>query len=136
MSTTYWTLRIPLKSKNWKEPFQPYIKKFCLSWIIIMDGFLGGASGKLSACQCRRCKRGSFHPWVKKITWSRKWQPTPVFLPGESHGQRNLVGYSPWSCRVRRDRASTHVHMHACTYYNGCVLVKFLGKKPTILIWG
>ena len=36
-----------------------------------------------------------FDPWVGKISWRRKWQPTPVFLPGESHGQRSLVGYSP-----------------------------------------
>ena len=35
-------------------------------------------------------------PWVGKIPWHRKWQPTPIFLPGESHGQRSLVGYSPW----------------------------------------
>ena len=37
-----------------------------------------------------------FDPWVGKILWRRKWQPTPVFLPGESHGRRSLVGYSPW----------------------------------------
>jgi len=36
-----------------------------------------------------------FNPWVRKIPWKKKWQPTPVFLPGKSHGQRNLVGYSP-----------------------------------------
>ena len=37
-----------------------------------------------------------FNPWVRKIPWSRKWQPTPVFSPGESRGQRSLEGYSPW----------------------------------------
>ena len=37
-----------------------------------------------------------FHPWVGKIPWRRQWQPTPVFLPGKFHGQRSLVGYSPW----------------------------------------
>ena len=37
-----------------------------------------------------------FDPWVGKIPWRRAWQPTPVFLPGESHGQGSLVGYSPW----------------------------------------
>ena len=37
-----------------------------------------------------------FNPWVRKIPWRRAWQPTPVFLPGESHGQRSLVGYNPW----------------------------------------
>ena len=53
-------------------------------------------SGKESTCQCRRCKRYAFDPWVRKISQRKKWQPTPVFLPGESHGQRSLVGYSPW----------------------------------------
>ena len=37
-----------------------------------------------------------FEPWVGKVPWRRKWQPTPVFLPGKSHGWRRLVGYSPW----------------------------------------
>jgi len=37
-----------------------------------------------------------FNPRVEKIPWRREWQPTPVFLPGESHGQRRLMGYSPW----------------------------------------
>ena len=45
-----------------------------------------------------------FNPWVGKIPWRRKWQPTPVFLPGKVHGQRSLVGYSPWGHkRVRHD---------------------------------
>ena len=51
-------------------------------------------SGKESACQYRRHKRHKFSPWVRKIPWSRAWQPTPVLLPQESHGQRSLVGYS------------------------------------------
>ena len=46
-----------------------------------------------SAGDVKRCR---LDPWVGKIPWSRKRQPTPVFLPGESHGQRSLVGYSPW----------------------------------------
>ena len=48
--------------------------------------------GEESACQCRRPRRCGFDPWVQKIPWSRKWQPTPGFLPGESHGQRSLAG--------------------------------------------
>ena len=54
-------------------------------------------SGRESACQCRRHRRPGFDPWVRKIPWRRKWWPTPVFLPGESHGQRILEDYSPWS---------------------------------------
>ena len=59
-------------------------------------GFPGGASGKEPACQCRRHKRGGFDPWVGKIPWRKAWQPTPVFLPRESHRQRSLEGYCPW----------------------------------------
>ena len=58
-------------------------------------GFPDGTSCKEPACQCRRQKKHGFDPWVEKIPWWRAWQPTPVFLPGESYGQRSLVGYSP-----------------------------------------
>ena len=40
-----------------------------------------------------------FDPWVRKIPKRRKWQPTPVFLLGECHGQRSLGGYNPWGCK-------------------------------------
>ena len=62
----------------------------------IGTGFPGDASGKEPACQCRRRKRFGIAPQVGKIPWKRKWQSTPVFLPGASHGQRSLVGCSPW----------------------------------------
>ena len=52
--------------------------------------------GKESA---RQCWRSRFEPWVRNIPWRGKCQPTPVFLPGESHGQRSLAGYSPWGCK-------------------------------------
>ena len=44
-------------------------------------------------------KRRGFKPCIRKILWRREWQPTPVFLPGKSHGQKSLVGYSPWGHR-------------------------------------
>ena len=53
----------------------------------------GYDSGKETACQCRR---HGFDSWVGKIPWRGKWQPTPVFLAGKSHGQKSLAGYSPW----------------------------------------
>ena len=59
-------------------------------------GFPGGASGKEPACQCRGHGRLGSDLWVGKTPWRRAWQPTPVFLPGEAHGQRSLAGYSPW----------------------------------------
>ena len=61
--------------------------------------FPDGASAKDPPCQCRRRKRCRFDPWVGKIPWRRAWQPTPVFLPGESHGQRSPAGYSPQGCK-------------------------------------
>ena len=52
----------------------------------------------------QKAQRHRMDPWIGKIPWSRKWHPTPVFLPGKSHGQRDLVGYSPWGLkRVRHD---------------------------------
>ena len=58
-----------------------------------------GASGKEPACQCRGLKRHRFDPWVGKFPCRRAWQSTPVFLLGESHGQRSLAGYSPQDCK-------------------------------------
>ena len=63
--------------------------------VCLNKGFPDGVSGKEHNSQCRRHKRHRFDPWVGKIPWKRAWQPTPVFLPGESHRQRSLAGYSP-----------------------------------------
>ena len=58
-------------------------------------GFHGDSDGKKKIYLWYRKPR--FNPWVGKISWKRAWQPIPVFLPGEFHGQRSLVSYSPWS---------------------------------------
>ena len=85
-----------------------------------MWGFSGGSVVKNPPTnQHRRCE---FDPWVRKIPRRRKWPPTPVFLLGEFHGQRSLMGYSPWGLkRVRHDwmtntHAYTHTHTHTHTY--------------------
>ena len=69
-------------------------------------------SGKESSCQCRRCRTWSFDPWIRKIPWRRKWQPTPVFFHGKPHGQRSLEGYSPWDHKEleRAERLSIAQH--------------------------
>ena len=59
---------------------------FTEALFIIVKGCSSGISGKELICQCRRYKRPGFDPWVGKIPWKRKWQPTPGFLPEESHG--------------------------------------------------
>ena len=76
----------------------------------VLWGFSGGTNGKKPSCQCRRCKRRGFNAWVGKIPWQSKWQPTPVFLPGESHGQRSLVSYSPWGCKESDTTEGLSIH--------------------------
>ena len=69
-------------------------------------GYPGGSDGKEPACQFRRHKRCGFNPWLRKIPWRRVWQPTPVFLPGEPHGQRSLAGYTVHGV-IESDTANT-----------------------------
>ena len=82
--------------------FLPRSKCLLISWlqspsaVIVEPPEIKWLSGKQSACRCRSHRRPGLHPWAGKIPWRRKWHPTPVLLPGESHGQRSLVGYSPW----------------------------------------
>ena len=61
-----------------------------------------------------QCRRQRLDPWVGKILWKRKWQPALVFLPGESHGQRNLAGYSPWGHKEldMTEQPSTHKYIN------------------------
>ena len=75
--------------------------------------------GKESACQCRRCKRRRFNPWVGKIPWRRKWQPIPVFWTGELHGQRRLEGYSWWYYKELDTTEHTHTHSDIQTGLKG-----------------
>ena len=68
----------------------------CIYLSIYLSSIYGGFPGGSVVMNLPdNAKRHRFDPWVGKTSWRRKWQPTPVFLPGESHGQRSLVGYSP-----------------------------------------
>ena len=78
-------------------------------------GLPSGTSGKEPACQCRRHKRCGFNPWVRKMPWNRKGEPTPEFIPGKFHGQRSLVGYSPWGCK------ELDMTEHTCTQEQKCL---------------
>ena len=79
-------------------------------------------AGKESSCQCRRHKRLRFNPWVGKIPWRRVWQPTPVFLPGESQRQRSSVGYSPEN--------HTELHTTEVTQHNNhFIAITFIAPK-------
>ena len=82
---------------------QLYLFFLIVSWL---KGFPSVSVSKESACKAGdrlQYKRPSFDPWVRKFPWRRKWQPTPIFLPREVHGQRNLVGYSPWAWKSRKN---------------------------------
>ena len=74
----------------------------------------GGTSGKESTSQCRRHKKLEFDPWVGKIPWRRAWQPTPVFLLGESHGQRSLQAtvHGVTKSQTQLKQLSSHAHIY------------------------
>jgi len=74
--------------------------------IALVHHFPDGSDGKESACNSGDL---GFSPWVGKIHCGREWLPTPLFLPGEFHGQRTLAGYSPWGCK-ELDMTKQHFH--------------------------
>ena len=82
------------------------------SLLIFRESFFRvfSANGKEPTCQYRRHQRLRFDPRVGNITWSGKWQPAPVLLPGKSHGQRSLVDYRQWSCKGLDMTKHTHRH--------------------------
>jgi len=115
---TEWVNKTKKKSKNivyllaicypnlWYQTWDLNMRNtmYGYSWYIAMANLVllnhpWWLSGKESACHCKRHRRWGFDPWVEKIPWGRKWQPTPVFLSRESHGQRSLVSYSLWGCK-------------------------------------
>ena len=82
----------------------------------------GGASDKEPTYQSRRHNSCEFNPWVGKIPWSRTRQPTPVFLPGKSHGWRSLAGYSPWGRKELDTTERLHFHFFHFSY---CIICLF-----------
>ena len=66
------------------------------TFVCVGEGWAGEFPGSSDGRVCLQCRKPGFEPWVQKILWRRKWQPTPVFLPGQSHGWRSMTGNSPW----------------------------------------
>ena len=89
-------------------------RKRCYTKIKIVPPlrFRGDSDARKSAHNSRR---PGFNPWMRMIPWRREWLPTPVFLPGKSHGQRSLVGFSPWGRKESNttERLPFHFHFHA-----------------------
>ena len=97
-------------------------------------------SGKGSTCHGGDARRQRFDPWVRKISWRRAGQPTPVFLPGESHGQRSLAGYSPWGCKESEKIEHARVHMSVRAQENfpgnaSCSFLKVTWPEAPPVLW-
>ena len=93
--------------------FLPWIPVYIYGYIcmyVYIYGFLDDLVGKRICLKFRKHGRYKFNSWVRKILWRRKWQPTPVSLPGKSHGQRS---YSPWDCKEldMTERLGTHTYI-------------------------
>ena len=88
---------------------KPLFKKSMLS---LRQGFPGGSAEKNLPATVGD---SDSIPWVRKIPCRRKWQPTPVFLPGKLHGQRSLVGYSPLGCKKESDKTECAPHTYTHT---------------------
>ena len=88
---------------------------------------------------CLQYRCPGFNPWVGKISWRREWLPTPVFLPGELHAQRSLLGYSPWN---HKESDTTEIQIALFAFPRGSVgkesacnvgelgLIPGLGRSP------
>ena len=110
--------------KVYESRFSKY--RFLILWLLkvllnrytrISLGLPRWLSGKESACQCRIYRRHCFDPWLGKISWRRKWQPTPVFLPEKSPRQWSLVGHGV--AIVQHDLTTEPAPMrHVCKYFS------------------
>ena len=98
---------VPLFLCWWTDCVAELVPSWSSRWLSLRLGLPWWLSTKVSTCQGRRY---GFNPWVRKIPWRRKWWPTPVLLPGESHGQRRLEGYRPRGHRIGHDRVTKNNH--------------------------
>ena len=118
-----------LRAHRWRAAIAHDRDILCwLTWQAIFYFSLDTVRG---SSVCPQCRRPGFDPWVRKILWRRKWQPTPVFLPGESHGWRSLVGYSP---RGREESDTTerlHFHFHSWGNWGSYIYIKIFAQRNT-----
>ena len=112
-----WTQLSDWTELNWTEgssmSFHSLIAHFFLT--LIFHWAPRWHSGKEFTYQFKRHRRRGFNPWARKIPWRGKWQPTPVFSSEKFHGQKSLVGYSPWGHKESGTTENTHTHTHTHT---------------------
>ena len=105
--------------KGWFREDPALRKKKIIPFPSAFLGFPGGSVVKNPHANTGGTRDGC-NPWVGKIPWRRKWQPTPVFLPGQFHGQRSQAGHCPWGCKesdmTDTHTHSTHTHTHTHTH--------------------
>ena len=105
-------------------------------WVSFTFIFLFGCVWGLPGWLRWQHMRSRFDPWVGKISWRRKWQPTPVFLTGEFHGWRSLVGYSPWDCTSRTWLSDFYFHLVSLSLsWSMWDLIPDQGVNPGPLHW-
>ena len=106
------------------QDFFFFCSSLCFSWSFALPWWLRGYS------ICLQCGGPGFDPWVRKIPWRRKWQPTPVVLPGESHGQRSLVSYNPRGRKDMTERRQLYTLYHIASklvvYKTLLLVLKFM----------
>ena len=107
------------------RPWSNHESKYCSPGLnsaasAVALGFPGGSEVK---SVCLECRRPGFDPCIRKIPWRRKGQPTPVLLPGESHGGRSLVGYSPWGGK----------ELDATDNFTCCLLISMVSRETVSL---
>ena len=112
-----------LTSKIWENKPVALNVQFIVAWFAV---------GKEPACQCRKRKRHEFNPCVRKISWRRKWQPTPVLLSGEFHGQRSLVSCNLWDCKELDTTEYVHIHKPPRNEYISSLVAQMI-KNPTAI---
>ena len=98
-----------------REVWRAIVHGVTKSWAWLSDWTTDGKESAWS------CERPGFNPWIRKMPWKRKWQPTSVFLPGELHGQKSLAGYSPWACK-ESDTNEWLTHIYFAFQWNTDIL--------------
>ena len=129
-------------SHSWSG-FIRHLPFYVLGFVLCRIGQPQGSAGKESTCQRRRHRRCGFNPWVGMILWRRKWQPIPFSIPGESHGQRSLTGYSSWGLKESdtTERLSTKVLFPLRRFWQPLQEASSFGMPPSpvwqvIITWG
>ena len=101
---------VSIKKPFYAHPSRSLFLKIALPWSSLVAQMV----------KCLQWGRPGFNPWIRKIPWRRKWQPTPVLLPEKFHGRRSLVGYSPWGCK--ESDTTERLHFFNVIKYCDCFL--------------